>query len=201
MNTVQTAVETSLTALIKQESIYNKALANTEQSKEKLSDCFMSFIGVNPNFKEYQEKQAVWSEKVLADEPNIKPDTLRKRWSDMVKLAKHYHDFVIPKSDNPDAVKKAESRAKYSDLTDSELEMALDKAEQDKDYKTCLKLIAEQEKRAKMLERAKGQGEKVFIKDLIAKVKDLDLETARLVNWVIATPSNIAKVKSLATAK
>ena len=182
--------------VIKFEKQYDNALGHSEASKERLSDAFVAWVGHKPTYKAYNECMAEWSDKVQEAEPELKASSLRSRWSRMVKLAKEFHDFEIPKSDNPDAKRKQLSKGEFASLNADDLEGAFDEALKAKDFKKCASIQAEVEKRAKMLERADKQKDKVYLKDLAERVKGLDMTTARIVAWVLVE-KNLQQVKAL----
>ena len=129
--------------VIKFEKQYDNALGHIEASKERLSDAFVAWVGHKPTYKAYNECMAEWSDKVQEAEPELKASSLRSRWSRMVKLAKEFHDFEIPKSDNPDAKRKQLSKGEFVGISDPELNAQYEDAIKMRDYKAIAKIGAE----------------------------------------------------------
>ena len=163
----------------------------------KVADAFMAYVGgLDVTYDDLTAKANSWIDYRAEQYPALERKSHAKAWQRDQAFAERFHNFVKPKSTNPDAVRKQANKTTY-DLsmykTADDLKQARLNAIAEDDEKLADALKREIAKRTREVASADKQSHKIYLKDLITKVKEVDHETAQVLNWVLV---HTAEVKS-----
>lgn len=171
-----------------------KAADLVKSSKGKMVDLVIATVGTAPKYDDLMAFRTDFLT-TLTDK-GVSDGAASQRYTRMMQAVKSDERFEYPKAPSTDAERKRQTRGEFKNLNEAEVQELLAEAIANKDYKTIAKLGREQEARDKMLERADKAKYKTYIKDLTDKVKHLDIETARIVAWVLVD-KNLTQVKAM----
>ena len=203
MSTVQKAVAILFNADKAFETTQQATAQQMNDAGMKLADAFMAYIGdIDISFDDLSAKANSWIEYRAEQYPALERKSHAKAWQRAQGFAERFHDFVKPKSTNPDAVRKQANKTTY-DLsmykTADDLKQARIDAVMADDDKLADAIKREMAKRTREVASADKQSHKIYLKDLITKVKEVDHETAQVLNWVLVnTDKTKAFIKSQA---
>ena len=171
-----------------------RAVDMVSTSKAKLVDLVIATVGNKPTYEQQQAFRGQFIEALISK--GLTETASNQRYARLMYAVKADERYEAPKATGKDAEAKRQSRGEFASVSDADLETQIADALKAKDYKVIAKIGAEQEKRAKMLERADAQKDKVYLKELAERVKGLDMTTARIVAWVLVE-KNLQQVKAL----
>jgi len=194
---METVIKNILAIITAQDALAvaeQRAVDMVSTSKTKLVDLVIATVGNKPTYEQQQEFRGQFIEALISK--GLTETASSQRYTRLMYAVKADERYEAPKATGKDAEAKRQSRGEFANVSDADLETQIADALASKDYSAVAKIGAEQKKREKMLERADAQKDKVYLKDLSKKVSELDMDTARLVAWVLVE-KNLQQVKAL----